>query len=142
MSDSSTISFLKLKQTLKNAVKEALDESSQIIAFFAAAIAKGSLKKSIEWRSSSENSREIFSNKEYAFYQEFGNNQKGAYITPKNKKALSFVIAGKQIFAKKVKTHGPIPFMSEGAKKAESKIHSIFNEILHKRLRDLKVQLK
>lgn len=64
---------------------------------------------------------------DYGHWLEEGNNQKGSYIYPVNGKALKFQVNGQTIFAKKVKTHGPLPFMSNAREKVEQSIEEIFN---------------
>lgn len=49
--------------------------------------------------------RTVLVNKDYAFYLEEGNNQRGDYIYPKRSKLLRFKINGKTIFAPRVKAY-------------------------------------
>lgn len=70
----------------------------------------------------------------WAQYLEFGNNQKGPFITPVNAKVLHFQIGGRDIFTKKVRTHGPLPFMENAGKKLEDNIEGIFIDNLNKTL--------
>lgn len=55
--------------------------------------------------------RTVLANKDYAYYLEYGNNQKGPYIYPVRAKALHFWINGKEIFAKRVRSHAGYYFM-------------------------------
>jgi hypothetical protein len=72
---------------------------------------------------------------DYAQYLEFGNNEKGAYIYPVNGKAFHFIIGGKDIFCKKARTHGPLPYMSDAGDKLEENIENIFTINLNKAIK-------
>jgi hypothetical protein len=77
-----------------------------------------------------EYSREILSDKPYAFWVEEGNNQKGPYIYPVRAQALHFFIDGEEIFAKKVRSHGPLPYFTDAHNDVETHAHHIIeNEI-------------
>jgi hypothetical protein len=71
----------------------------------------GNLRKNIKFTVDGEYARSVIADTGYAFYVEFGNNQKGDKIYPKRAKALRFVIDGEVIFRKWVKSHGPLPFL-------------------------------
>ena len=71
----------------------------------------GGLRKAIGIQKNGKMARTVIADKFYAFYVEEGNNQKGPYIYPKRAKALHFFINGQEIFAKRVRSHGPLPFL-------------------------------
>jgi hypothetical protein len=75
----------------------------------------------------------LLTDNDYAQFLEYGNNQK-PFITPTNKKCLHFVVGGKDIFTKKVRTHGPLPYMSEAGDQLEEVIDKMFEENLNKTL--------
>ena len=85
----------------------------------------GGLRAAIRILSNGRFSRTVLADKDYAGYVEYGNNQKGPYIYPVHAKALHFFMNGKEIFAKKVRAHGPIPFMEEAKQYTIKKIPSI-----------------
>jgi len=76
--------------------------------------------------------RTVIADKFYAYWVEFGNNQKGPYIYPKRAKALHFWINGKEIFAKRVRAHGPLPFMRPAGDFARKKAKGIMVKELNK----------
>ena len=71
----------------------------------------------------------------YAYYLEEGNNQRGPYIYPIHAKVLHFVIAGEDIFAKRVRSHGPLPFMKPARDKLETELPGIIEKNLEQKLR-------
>jgi hypothetical protein len=73
---------------------------------------------------------EVESHSPHSYWLEEGNNQKGAYIYPVNGKVLRFQVGGKTVFAKKVRAHGPLPFMSNAKDEVEKK----YVEIVEKHL--------
>jgi hypothetical protein len=72
----------------------------------------------------------------HAQYLEFGNNEKGPFIRPVNAKALHFVVGGRDVFTKKVRSHGPLPFMANAGDKLDSEIENIFNRNLEASIKD------
>lgn len=70
-------------------------------------------------------SRTVLADKDYAFYVECGNNQKGPYIYPVRAKALRFYINGSIVFAKRVRSHGELPFMRQALEYTITKIPQI-----------------
>lgn len=71
----------------------------------------GRLEKAIRFRRSGFVGT-IKADTKYAAYVEYGNDPGGGYIYPKNGKFLRFRIAGRWVFARRVKAHGPMPFMA------------------------------
>lgn len=55
--------------------------------------------------------RDIISLKTYSHWVEEGNADKGAYIYPKTAQALRFRVDGHWVFAKRVRSHGPLRYM-------------------------------
>lgn len=106
----------KIASTLPSAVDKAMDQ----VAALGTANAKGTtrfraggkLRKETKFVNDGFLAKSVIADTGYAFYVEFGNNQKGSIIRAKGK-ALRFVIDGKVIFRKSVKAHGPLPFMND-----------------------------
>ena len=69
----------------------------------------------------------------YAEYLEFGNNAGGPYIYPRNAKALRFKINGEIVFAKRVRSHGPYLFITNGRNYAETKIQEYFSKFMEEK---------
>ena len=78
----------------------------------------------------------VLTDRPWAEYLEFGNNQKGPFIRPVNAKALHFVVGGRDVFTKKVRTHGPLPFMANAGDKLDSEIENIFNRNLEASIKE------
>lgn len=68
----------------------------------------------------------VLADKPYAEYLEFGNDAKGPYIYPVRAKALHFMVGGKDVFVKKVRSHKAYNFMSDAGDKLEDRIQEIF----------------
>lgn len=83
------------------------------------------LKHNIKIIKSGKFVREVLADKWYAYFVEYGNNQKGQFIRPVRAKALRFISNGQLIFSKKVKAHGPIPFMHNAKDIVEKMIVSV-----------------
>lgn len=77
-------------------------------------------------------SSEVIANKNYAYYLEYGNNQKGMFIYPVKAKALHFFVNGTEVFCKKARTHPPLPFMKEALAATIPHINEIFHTELNK----------
>jgi len=90
----------------------------------------GRLRSSIEVTKVSLFKNMIGTKVSYAGYVEFGNrpNGTGMYIYPKRAKFLKFTINGKTIFARRVRSHGPLPFLGNAVKLGESFIPDLFLE--------------
>lgn len=76
--------------------------------------------------------RTVIANKDYAYYLEYGNNQKGPYIYPVKAQALHFWINGKEIFTKRVRSHPGYYFMRDAQKKAISELDNIIKRTFNK----------
>lgn len=91
------------------------------------------LRANIKILKNGEMSRTVLADKNYAGYVEFGNNPGGdGFIRPVNAKYLHFWINGKEIFAKKVRSHGPLPFMKTAQIITEQFIPDIFNTAIQR----------
>jgi len=124
-----------LIRTLEPAMDKAVHEIAKIVQFKArtSTLFKGTaLRKAIGIQNNGSLSRTVLADKDYAGYVEYGNNQKGSYIYPVRAKALHFRINGQEIFAKKVRSHGPLPFMRVARDFAEKEAPKVINKALHK----------
>jgi HK97 gp10 family phage protein len=83
------------------------------------------LRDSIKIINSGFMSRTVLADKDYAWYVEFGNNHHGQYIQAHGK-SLKFISNGTVVFAKRVKAHGPMPFMANAAQETEPLVEAIF----------------
>lgn len=118
-----------------NAVSDALDEIAEDAQANAKAstLFKGSsLRNAIKVISNGQLSRTVLADKDYAGYVEYGNNQEGPYIYPKKAKCLHFWANGNEVFTKKVRSHGPLPFMQNARDITINKIPSIISKHLRK----------
>lgn len=79
----------------------------------------GNLVRSIQVLAPDRWNRVVSANAPYAHYVEFGNNRNGPWIYPKYKKALKFELNGQTVFAKRVRSHGPLPYMTPARDRAE-----------------------
>jgi hypothetical protein len=75
---------------------------------------------------------EVLSDKPYAYWVEEGNNQKGPFIYPVRAQFLHFFIDGDEIFAKKVRSHGPLPYFTDARNEAENSIQDIMEHEIKK----------
>jgi hypothetical protein len=80
----------------------------------------------------SSNQQVVWSKASYSSYLEFGNNQQGPYIYPRKAQALHFYMNGNEIFAKKVKSHGPLPYMVPSEKSIEDNAQAIWEDVKSK----------
>lgn len=71
----------------------------------------------------------VWSQAPYSSYLEYGNNQKGPYIYPTSAKVLSFFQNGSLVFYRKVKSHGPLPYMQPALEAAENAIPQLWDQI-------------
>jgi hypothetical protein len=128
----------KAEQQFIPTINEALDEIAEIAQQKAKSTtlfggsATGGLRGSINIHKNGSFSRMVLAEKDYAGYVEYGNNQKGPYIYPIKAKALHFWINGREIFAKKVRSHGPLPFMNDAKEYTIKKIPGILAKHLGK----------
>lgn len=88
------------------------------------------LRKAIKVIRNGSLERTVLADKDYAYYVEFGNNQKGPYIYPVRAKALHFFINGQEFFCKRVRSHGPLPFMRPAYENIKPDIIPTINEVL------------
>jgi len=70
-------------------------------------------------------SRTVIADKNYAYYVEYGNQQKGEYIYPVNKLALRFYVNGQVVFAKKAKTYPGTHFFGSALQEFKPTINQI-----------------
>lgn len=68
----------------------------------------------------------VWSKSKWSGWLEFGNNQGGPYIYPRTAKALHFYIGGNEIFAKRVRSHGPLKFMEPAVDKVMPEVPEMF----------------
>ena len=80
----------------------------------------------------SKNKQIVWSQADWSSYLEEGNNQGGPFIYPKTAKALRFIMAGQTIFAKHVRAHGPLPFMTNAAVATDAHFHTLWQHSLDK----------
>lgn len=95
----------------------------------------GPLRDATNFHITSKTSGFVLADKSYAQFLEFGNNQGGPYIYPRKAKALHFFINGEEVFVKKVRSHGPLPFMDNAGKIVEAAIEEIWNKNIEKQIR-------
>ena len=115
--------ILQIEEAAKNTLKDIADiaiTSAQQTTLF-----NNRLKESTHFVSSGAFSGEVVDDRSYAFYLEEGNNQQGPYIYPTRAKCLHFKINGQDIFAKRVRSHGPLPFVGNGRDQAASMVEQI-----------------
>lgn len=91
----------------------------------------GGLKTATKFIPNGSYAAEILSDKHYAFWVQEGNNQNGEYIYPVRAKALHFIVNGQEVFAKKVKAHGPIPYFTDARDEVEIQAQSIMETALN-----------
>lgn len=113
--------FLKQLKRIQENLPSVVDSTLDALSSIAVTNAKSTtlfkngnparLRSEIRFVTNGAFSRVIESPTPYAKYVEFGNNQNGPIIRPKNKKALRFVINGQVLFRKFVKAHPPLPYM-------------------------------
>lgn len=95
-----------------------------------------SFKDAITFTPVSSTNGFVLADKPYAPFLEYGNNEHGAFIYPVHGKALHFFINGTEVFAKKVKSHGPLPFMEQAANQLEQELPGIFEEEFDKIIKE------
>lgn len=123
---------LAIVNNLPETIQKSLDTLSEITKTNAKSSTlfknrTGKLRSSIEITKAGLFKNIIGTKVSYAKYLEFGNHQNGPWIYPKRAKALRFVIDGKVIFAKRVRSHGPLPFLGKAVQLAESFIPDLFH---------------
>jgi hypothetical protein len=77
----------------------------------------------------SKTSQVVWSTAPYSSYLEYGNNSGGPFIYPTKAKALHFFVNGEEVFAKKVHSHGPLPYMSNAKEVVESQLINIWEQV-------------
>src|SRR5271169_4062134 len=101
MSDT-TKALQQIQGKLVPAVEKAMDEIAKVAQQHArnTNLFKGHvLKDNIIILKNGAMARTVLANKDYAYYLEYGNNQKGDFIYPTNKKVLHFYANGTEVFA-------------------------------------------
>lgn len=92
-------------------------------------------EQQIQFQSAGSFQGTVESGAEYSHYLEYGNNEAGDTIYPKQAKALHFFANGEEVFTKKVKAHGPLPFMDQAADKVEHDLPTLWAEEFDKHIR-------
>lgn len=124
----------KMASQVRPAMEKALDRIAEAVQKHAkeSKLYKGSALRSSIKISKARLSRTVLADKEYAFWVEEGNNQKGPYIYPRKAKVLRFVSNGSVVFAKRVRAHGPLPFMAQAVAAVAPQAESIVVDELTK----------
>ena len=81
----------------------------------------------------SQTSQVVWSTASWSHYLEYGNNQLGDRIYPTTAKFLHFFVDGEEVFAKSVRSHGPLPFMAEAEDKVQQEGSRIWEQELAKK---------
>jgi hypothetical protein len=121
----------RAEQQLIPTISAALDEIAEVAKNHAKSTtlfkgaANSGIRAAIKVLNAGQLARTVLADKDYAGYIEYGNNQKGPYIYPVKAKALHFFANGSEIFAKKVRSHGPLPFMEDAKTYTIKKIPDI-----------------
>jgi hypothetical protein len=113
---------IKALQYIKNNLRRTVSSAMDKLAKGGAKIAKGTtiykdrsgtLRKETKFIPQSDFQKQVVADTPYAWYIEAGNRPGGSgeWIYPKTKKFLRFEIDGNVIFARRVRSHGPLPFM-------------------------------
>ena len=134
---------MKLKNLHKeigNAVSRGLDRIAKIAQRKAKSSklfegnSPGGLRQNIRIIKNGSFIRTVLADKWYADYVESGNNHgpNGNWIYPKRAKYLHFFWKGKEFFCKRVRAHGPLPFMRKAKESTEYSIISIMEQELKK----------
>ncbi len=114
--------------SLNNVSQKIVDEAKLTTAF------KGNsstgLRQAIKFIDNGSLAKTVIADKWYAYYVEFGNNQKGPYIYPVRAKALRFYYNGQIMFRKWVRSHGPLPFLYPAYQKVRPEIVPEINRVL------------
>ncbi len=77
----------------------------------------------------------VLADKPYAYWLEKGNNQQGPFIYPKFAKCLHFFANGQEVFTKKVKSHGPLPFMEQARDQLQREADAIIKAHMKKAIK-------
>lgn len=120
----------KAEKQLETAVVKIGERGAQLAKDTTLFKNNGPLKAATEFRSTSRFSGYVIADKEYAYWLEYGNNQKGPYIIPRFKKCLHFFIGSQEIFTKKVRSHGPYKFMAKVREQLEKEAAQIIQQHL------------
>ena len=131
---------LKLSDKVGKAVERGLDRIAKIAQKHAKATklfkgnSPGGLRQSIRVIKNGSYIRTVLADKWYADYVENGNHRgpNGWWIYPKKAKFLHFWWKGKEFFCKRVRAHGPLPFMKKAKESVEYSIISIMEQELKK----------
>lgn len=111
---------------LDSTLASTMDSLSEIVQTNAKSSKKfkdftGKLRSGINFKRLNPTTWRVSTDQGYSNYVEFGNNKGGPYIYPKKAKALRFITReGKVVFAKRVRSHGPLPFLKPAADLARS----------------------
>lgn len=94
----------------------------------------GKLRRQTQFHLEGSNWGALVANTGYAAFIENGNRPSGLgkYIYPRKAHALRFTIGGTVIYARKVRAHGPLPFMKTAADVMRHSARGIFAEHLNK----------
>ena len=128
-----TKSLNKIYEGLEKSVDSSLNDISQQIVDDAKKTtvfkgnSPGGLRQNIKFINNGSLAKTVIADKDYAYYVEFGNNQKGPYIYPVKAKALRFYINGEVVFRKRVRSHGSMPFLRPAYEKIKPNINHIIN---------------
>lgn len=135
---SNTTPFIKELQILTDKISDQTEQAVQQIGERGAQLARdtklfhndGPLKQATEFRKATAFAGYVIADKPYAYWLEEGNNQQGPFIKPVFAKALHFFINGHEVFAKKVKSHPPLPFMAQARDQLEKEAIQIIQQHL------------
>lgn len=90
----------------------------------------GNLRSSIRILKSGDLARTVLADRDYAFYVEMGNDPGGGYIHPRGKVLRFQASGGGVVFAKRVRAHGPLPFMGSASTATQPLIEGIVSKHL------------
>lgn len=90
----------------------------------------GNLRSSICILKSGDLARTVLADKDYAFYVEMGNDPGGGYIYPRGKALRFQASGGNVVFTKRVRAHGPLPFMGNAENATQPLIEGIVSKHL------------
>jgi Bacteriophage HK97-gp10, putative tail-component len=127
--------FQKLFQQFERAAELTLKEAGELGVETAQDTNKfkiGKLKDAIQFHPIDKLSGFVLADKPYAHWLEDGNDENGPFIVATNAKCLHFYVDGDEVFAKKVKSHGPYHFMQDSQDKVVEELPAIFEKNFNK----------
>lgn len=135
--------FTKLLEGLIQEVPPNVEESLDVLTEIGVTNAKsskifknrtGRLRSEISSLRNGSFARQVISPTEYAKWVEFGNRPGGTgeRIYPKRAKALRFVINGKVLFRRWVRSHGPLPYMAPARQLVSTFLPDLINSRLER----------